>query len=49
MHFAHSNGSEIAFNIVGDGPPLVLHPGMFQVGAHWTKAGYTAPLATSHT
>ncbi|MGW1676120.1 alpha/beta fold hydrolase [Saccharopolyspora sp. NPDC002376] len=49
MHFARSNGFEIAFEVVGDGPPLVLHPGMFQVGAHWAQAGYTAPLAASHT
>ena len=49
MPKARSNGFEIAYEIVGDGPPLVLHPGMFQVGSHWSRAGYTAPLAEAHT
>jgi len=43
------NGFKIAYEIAGRGPPLVLHPGMFQVGSHWTKAGYTSTLTTSHT
>lgn len=49
MSIAHSNGHEIAFEVVGDGPPLVLHPGMFQVGSHWAAAGYTQVLAADHT
>ncbi|WP_159080592.1 alpha/beta fold hydrolase [Nocardia suismassiliense] len=49
MPIARSNGYKIAFDVVGDGPPLVLHPGMFQVGAHWTDAGYTSVLAATHT
>ncbi|GAA5108923.1 alpha/beta fold hydrolase [Nocardia iowensis] len=49
MPIARSNGHKIAYEVFGDGPPLVLHPGMFQIGAHWTEAGYTAPLAETHT
>jgi pimeloyl-ACP methyl ester carboxylesterase len=46
---ARSNGFKIAYEISGDGPPLVLHPGMFQIGAHWSQAGYTQVLTASHT
>lgn len=49
MPVARSNGAKIAFEVVGAGPAVVLHPGMFQVGAHWTEAGYTGVLAQSHT
>lgn len=49
MFFARSNGFRVGFEVCGDGPPLVLHPGMFQVGEHWARAGYTAPLAEFHT
>ncbi|MFI6214997.1 alpha/beta fold hydrolase [Nocardia brasiliensis] len=49
MPIARSNGHKIAFEVVGDGPPVVLHPGMFQVGAHWATAGYTSVLAAGHT
>jgi pimeloyl-ACP methyl ester carboxylesterase len=49
MRTAHSNGFKIAYELTGQGPPLVLHPGMFQVGAHWTEAGYTSTLAATHT
>ncbi|MFG1797699.1 alpha/beta fold hydrolase [Nocardia sp. NPDC049149] len=49
MPIARSNGLKIAYEVFGDGPPLVLHPGMFQIGAHWTEAGYTSVLATTHT
>ncbi|MGI5488928.1 alpha/beta fold hydrolase [Microtetraspora malaysiensis] len=49
MPTARSNGFKIAYEITGDGPPLVLHPGMFQIGAHWDRPGYTAALAATHT
>ncbi|MFI9404608.1 alpha/beta fold hydrolase [Nocardia sp. NPDC052316] len=49
MPIARSHGYKIAFEVIGDGPPLVLHPGMFQIGAHWTEAGYTSALAATHT
>ncbi len=49
MRTAYSNGFKIAYDVAGQGPPLVLHPGMFQVGSHWTKAGYTSTLTTRHT
>lgn len=45
---AHRNGLHIAYEVIGHGPPLVLHPGMFQVGKRWSEAGYTAVLATTH-
>ncbi|MGK5631879.1 alpha/beta fold hydrolase [Streptomyces sp. URMC 123] len=49
MPIAHSNGYEIAYEVSGDGPPLLLHPGMFQVGSHWSRAGYTTTLTATHT
>lgn len=49
MPIAQRSGMKIAYEVVGDGPPLVLHPGMFQTGEQWTKAGYTSVLATTHT
>ena len=49
MPIAHRNGQQIAYEIVGDGPPLVLHPGMFQSGKQWTRAGYTSALARTHS
>lgn len=49
MPIARSHGMKIAYEVFGDGPPLVLHPGMFQTGSHWTVAGYTPALAANHT
>jgi pimeloyl-ACP methyl ester carboxylesterase len=46
---ARSNGFKIAYEVSGDGPPLVLHPGMFQIGAHWTRSGYTPALTGTYT
>jgi pimeloyl-ACP methyl ester carboxylesterase len=45
----HSHGFKIAYDVFGDGPPLVLHPGMFQIGAHWARSGYTPALTVTHT
>jgi pimeloyl-ACP methyl ester carboxylesterase len=47
--FARSNGLKIRYEVSGDGPPLLLHPGMFQDGAHWAHAGYTQALTDTHT
>lgn len=49
MPIARSYGFKVSYEVFGDGPPLVLHPGMFQIGAHWTRAGYSSRLAASHT
>ncbi|MEV0202993.1 alpha/beta hydrolase [Nonomuraea sp. NPDC050691] len=49
MPIARSNGYKISYEVSGDGPPLVVHPGMFQDGAHWAHSGYTAALAAAHT
>ncbi|TDC11353.1 alpha/beta fold hydrolase [Streptomyces sp. 8K308] len=49
MPTAHSNGFKICYEVSGDGPVLVLHPGMFQTGASWSDTGYTAALAADHT
>ncbi|QUH04390.1 alpha/beta fold hydrolase [Saccharopolyspora erythraea] len=48
MPVARSNGLRISYEVFGEGPPLVLHPGMFQVGAHWSLAGYSSTLAATH-
>ncbi|MDX3226654.1 alpha/beta fold hydrolase [Streptomyces sp. ME19-01-6] len=49
MPIARSHGFKISYEISGDGPPLVLHPGMFQTGASWRAAGYTEVLEATHT
>ncbi|MEU3457283.1 alpha/beta hydrolase [Micromonospora sp. NPDC006766] len=49
MPFARSNGFKVRFEVSGDGPPVLLHPGMFQDGAHWAHAGYTQALSDAHT
>ncbi|MFF5208451.1 alpha/beta fold hydrolase [Streptosporangium sp. NPDC000396] len=49
MPTARSNGFKISYEVFGDGPPLVLHPGMFQDGAHWAHSGYTPALTAAHT
>ncbi|MEN3538116.1 alpha/beta fold hydrolase [Microbispora sp. ZYX-F-249] len=48
MPLASSNGYKIHYEVRGDGPPLVLHPGMFGTAASWARAGYTGVLARSH-
>ncbi|MEV4250681.1 alpha/beta fold hydrolase [Streptosporangium canum] len=49
MPTARSNGFKISYEVSGDGPPVVLHPGMFQDGAHWAHSGYTPALTAAHT
>ncbi|MBB5781873.1 alpha/beta fold hydrolase [Nonomuraea jabiensis] len=49
MPIARSNGCKISYEVSGDGPALVLHPGMFQDGAHWAHSGYTSALTSTHT
>ncbi|MFF2811955.1 alpha/beta fold hydrolase [Streptomyces sp. NPDC058000] len=49
MPTVHSNGLKIFYEVSGDGPVLVLHPGMFQTGASWSATGYTPRLRAGHT
>ncbi|WP_158674604.1 alpha/beta fold hydrolase [Streptomyces hoynatensis] len=49
MPHARSNGHRIAYEVDGEGPLLLLHPGMFQTGAGWAAFGYTEILRKSHT
>lgn len=49
MPIARSHGFKISYEVSGDGPPLVLHPGMFQTGASWRAAGYAEALEAAHT
>lgn len=49
MPSTNSNGHKIHYELVGEGPPLVLHPGMYGTGSAWTAAGYTAALRDRHT
>ncbi|MEV1244168.1 alpha/beta hydrolase [Nonomuraea sp. NPDC049750] len=49
MPIARSNGFKISYEVSGEGPAVVLHPGMFQDGAHWTHSGYTSALTPTCT
>ncbi|MEU1787791.1 alpha/beta hydrolase [Streptomyces sparsogenes] len=49
MPIARGSGYKISYEVSGDGPPLVLHPGMFQTGASWRATGYTGALEAGHT
>ncbi|MEU8540472.1 alpha/beta fold hydrolase [Streptomyces sp. NPDC048717] len=49
MPTAHSNGSKIFYEVSGDGPVLVLHPGMFQTGESWSAVGYAPRLRSAYT
>ncbi|MEV4111568.1 alpha/beta hydrolase [Nonomuraea sp. NPDC049695] len=49
MPIARSNGFTMSFEVSGDGPAVVLHPGMFQDGAHWAHSGYTSALTAAYT
>ncbi|GAB2582358.1 hypothetical protein GCM10027168_13940 [Streptomyces capparidis] len=44
-----SGGFKVRYEVSGDGPVLVLHPGMFQTGASWGDTGYTPALRAGHT
>jgi pimeloyl-ACP methyl ester carboxylesterase len=46
---ARSNRLKICYEVSGDGPVLVLHPGMFQTGASWRDTGYTSRLQADYT
>lgn len=50
MPFARSGGHKVHYEVRGGGgSPVVLHPGMFEDGAHWAHLGYTGVLAGAHT
>lgn len=49
MPFARVDGLKVHYEVTGDGPPLVLHPGMFCVGEDWARRGYTPVLRAEHT
>lgn len=46
---AYSRGHRIAFTVEGDGPPLVLVPGLMMSAQRWVDCGYVAALADSAT
>ncbi|WP_309114875.1 alpha/beta fold hydrolase [Saccharothrix sp.] len=49
MPCARVDGLKVHYEVTGDGPPLVLHPGMFCVGEDWARRGYTPVLRAEHT
>ena len=45
---ANCGDFEIAYEVKGDGPPLLLVPGVTQSAERWVEAGYVDALATRH-
>ncbi|MET9119128.1 alpha/beta fold hydrolase [Streptomyces longwoodensis] len=48
MRVTSGDGVQIAFDVVGSGPPLVLLHGFIGVGTTWRSAGYVDALAGGH-
>ncbi|MBN6056891.1 alpha/beta fold hydrolase, partial [Nonomuraea sp. RK-328] len=44
-----SRRSRLSYQVSGDGPVLVLHPGIYQLGSFWDGAGYAGALRETHT
>lgn len=42
------DGFRIAYDVVGDGPPLVLLPGLMMYRGRWRETGYVDRLSGSH-
>ena len=40
-------GFSIAYTVQGEGPPLLLVPGVTMSAQRWVEAGYVEPLAAS--
>ena len=49
MPYATNQGIRIHYEIVGAGPPLVLHHGTAASGIFWSEFGYVGALKGSHT
>jgi pimeloyl-ACP methyl ester carboxylesterase len=48
MPFANNQGVRIHYEVIGDGPALVLHHLAFGSGADWTDLGYVDALKANH-
>ena len=48
MPYAENAGVRIRYEVMGDGPPLVLQHGFTQCIEDWIECGYTAALAPRH-
>ena len=44
MPYVNNNGVRINYEVMGDGPPLVLQHGFFGSGEDWIEFGYTEAL-----
>jgi pimeloyl-ACP methyl ester carboxylesterase len=49
MPFADNEGVRIKYEVIGSGPPLLLHHGFGQRSNDWHRAGYVHALAASYT
>ena len=49
MPFADNDGVRIKYEVIGSGPPLLLHHGFAQRSNDWRRAGYVDALAASYT
>jgi pimeloyl-ACP methyl ester carboxylesterase len=48
MPFAMNDGTRIAYDVVGNGPPLMLYHGLTGSGERWRDTGYVAGLADAY-
>jgi pimeloyl-ACP methyl ester carboxylesterase len=48
MAYAHQGGVRVHYDVVGEGPALLLHHGFSSRGDTWRQFGYLEPLARRH-
>lgn len=49
MPITTRSGRAVSYTVHGDGPPVVVQPGIYSLGEHWSLLGYTAALRPEWT
>src|SRR3712207_2025868 len=49
MPYATRDGLRLAYEVVGTGPPLLLHPPITGAGANWASLGYVDAFKDEYT